>query len=741
MDNGPPYIVKLANLPVTANDEFVEDLFKSRYTSFVKFKIVFDPLSQPLESGVVKKIAFVELLSFSDQSRVLKWHDLYYRGLRRVVIESADFHDFQNCMLFNQENELKLRDVEREFLSGRNRHGWAEDHGRGHEHPNGSSYGRGVLGDHGSSGRHENAGGAASILPRPAQIAQPALQTQAKAVPQHPKSNPFGNAKPVDVLSKLHEMDKHLITIGHTTVTAPDIVEELKGAGGEHVKNPKPLDSASKGTTSGPSLATAKPGLTPAPIPSSVYGQRQSLADILSKNDSDGSGSAKQPVRKSATATPKPQVIKPTILKKKPAVTFPHQPEAEIAGAVSLDGNTDGLQKVESDLQEKPKENEAKAEVGEITKPSESQKSPDHNGHSQRRELKTQETKGDQDEGTKEPRAPKNPRGLKPSRDGAKFESKSKAEVSEKRPVEKEREERGSRFFKNFKSRRDSFEARPPKFSAERRGSQSDELHKNTEEASLEQPGNGKPLRQQNLSERNKAFAASSRPDFKKHLSEITHASEREHKSPRKPRKSRAERGERSERGEKVEVDKLNKLDALEKLDKSEGTLEKDAVAGPKAESEISADGKREPSPKERKSKRGKKSFKKGEKTEGKGGESKTDAQGETKDVVKDNTPREFKSLKKDSNSGEGSKLGEGLDSKTSLAPSANADSATSGEKSQPQLPNGENTANSEATSSRGRGRGGRGGFRGRGGRGGRGRGGRGRGGHREFVSAPKAEP
>lgn len=722
MDSGPPYIVKLANLPVTANDEFVEDLFKSRYTSFVKFKIVFDPLSQPLESGVVKKIAFVELLSFSDQSRVLKWHDLYYRGLRRVAIESADFHDFQNCMSFNQENELKLRDVEREFLSGRNRHGWAEDHGRGHEHQNGSSFGRGVLGNHGNLSRHENMGGAANILHRPA------LQTQPKAVSQHPKSNPFGNAKPVDVLSKLNEMDKHLITIGHTTITAPGIGEELKGAVGESAKNTKSSFSASKDTPSGPSPAPAKPGLTPAPIPSSVYGQRQSLADILSKNDSDGSVSAKQAVRKSATGTPKPQVIKPTILKKKPAITSPHQPETELAAPPSLDGETDGVKKLNSDLNETLKESEAEAEVNDVTKTSESHKSPGHNGHSQRRELKTQEVKGDQEKGAKETRGTKKPRGPKLPRDGAILENKPKAEVSENRPAEKEREERGSRFFKNFKSRRDSFENRPPKFPAERRGSKSDELHKNPEEASLEQPENGRPLRQQNLLERNKAFAASSRPDFKKHLSEITHASEREHKSPRKPRKPRAERGERTE---KNEPEKKNKLDALVKLEKPERPSEKDAVTELKAESEISADGKREPSPKERKSKRGKKFPKKGEKTEGKG-ESKRDAPGETKEGLKDNKPKELRSLRKDT------KPGEGPDVRTTLLPSTNADSATNGENLLPQLSNGEITTNNDATSSRGRGP--RGGFRGRGGRGGRGRGGRGRGGHRELLSAPKAD-
>lgn len=61
--SGPPYIIKLLNLPVTANDSFVQDLFQSRFTPYVKFKIVTDPASNILETHVIRQVAFVELES------------------------------------------------------------------------------------------------------------------------------------------------------------------------------------------------------------------------------------------------------------------------------------------------------------------------------------------------------------------------------------------------------------------------------------------------------------------------------------------------------------------------------------------------------------------------------------------------------------------------------------------------------------------------------------------------------
>ena len=115
--SGPPYIIKLLNLPVTANDSFVQDLFQSRFTPYVKFKIVTDPASNILETHVIRQVAFVELESASDMSKALKWHDLYYKANRRVTVEVADFNDFQNCIKFNQEHEREIMQIQQEFIA------------------------------------------------------------------------------------------------------------------------------------------------------------------------------------------------------------------------------------------------------------------------------------------------------------------------------------------------------------------------------------------------------------------------------------------------------------------------------------------------------------------------------------------------------------------------------------------------------------------------------------------------
>ena len=107
----------MLNLPVTANDSFVQDLFQSRFTPYVKFKIVTDPASNILETHVIRQVAFVELESASDMSKALKWHDLYYKANRRVTVEVADFNDFQNCIKFNQEHEREIMQIQQEFIA------------------------------------------------------------------------------------------------------------------------------------------------------------------------------------------------------------------------------------------------------------------------------------------------------------------------------------------------------------------------------------------------------------------------------------------------------------------------------------------------------------------------------------------------------------------------------------------------------------------------------------------------
>lgn len=210
-DGGPPYIVKLTNLPVTCNDLFIEDLFRSRYMSFVKFKILIDPSTEPLESHNIRKIAFVELMSSQDMNKALKWQDLYYKASKRVIVEYAEFDDFQHSIAFNQEHEVELKQLLEDFLSGklvpqsdryRYQHGSSSPpkrHDRLHNFPDST------LGRRAGSRLAEN------HLSNDADSRTPPLR-------KPNKPNPFGGAKPVDVVAKLHELDDKLVAINHTTI-------------------------------------------------------------------------------------------------------------------------------------------------------------------------------------------------------------------------------------------------------------------------------------------------------------------------------------------------------------------------------------------------------------------------------------------------------------------------------------------------------------------------------------------
>lgn len=537
----------------------MEDLFRSRYTSFVKFKIVFDPSSQPLETGVVKKIAFVELPTFADQNKVLKWHDLYYRGSRRVVIEMADFEDFKSCMAFNQQHEQQLRDVEREFLAGRNRHGWAEDHGRGmvgHDNMSGGhgnqflGYGRGILGDNASHlhrgeqihSRPANTG--FQSTPQPPALLQHPRNT---SVSDHPKPNPFGNAKPVDILLKEREFEKHVITINHTTIKTAGVMETPSEANGvqppvksEPVKK-EPVRSESVKNVPSPQEPSLpkKPGFAPAPIPSSVYGQKQSLADILSKNDSDLAVSPK-PTRKSATATPKPQVAKPTILKKKPAVTASHnekedenpEPEKEVAATKVESG--DSVAELSVETKQPVNEIEAGSVVGETPVPILAAAKESTVKPNRRKELTSREKRDSLREYPRERGSRRGSRENKPreARTGA---SELEPKLS---PVEPKKENEEQNLAEESEESKQSKWPRKAREPRERKGSRNAEFTpRGAKVATGEDLEQGPKSRIHNLSERNKSFASSNRPDFKKHLSEMTNAMEREQKNSRKSRR------------------------------------------------------------------------------------------------------------------------------------------------------------------------------------------------------------
>lgn len=347
LDNGPPYIVKLSNIPVTSNDAFINDLFHSRFTPLVKFKILFDPFSQPLELGIVKKIAFVELPSFESQNKVSKWQDVVYKGSRRVTIEVADFNDFQQSMRFNQENHQELLRVEQTFLSSRPRFGHIDEgvSGRGRPTMGRSPGGMPLDNIPGPGSQHHFAPQLRNRRLSNNEISQPAptsdnLIDRPGPKLSKPKPNPFGTAKPVDVLAHLHEIEKNIVTHHHTTMRAP-------WAGGNDQK---------------PSVH----GLLNSNIPDSGLGWNQtggpkkSLADIL--GSSKAKDHTRNPRASSANSTPKPIVKKPTVLMKKPAVVTP-EPQAQVQAQVQaksqdLDGNVESteakLSQVSLKSEEKP---------------------------------------------------------------------------------------------------------------------------------------------------------------------------------------------------------------------------------------------------------------------------------------------------------------------------------------------------------------------------------------------------
>lgn len=402
-DNGPPYIVKLLNLPVTSDDSFVVDLFESRYTPFVKFKIVVDPVSSPLETHVIKKVAFVELTNYQDMTKVLKWMDLYYKGSRRVVIEPADFADFQHCISYNQQHEQELFQLLDDFIAGR-------VHERQANHHQDRLGGRRLPGmplPDSTNGNHPRTEftrqpQTPALGPQtPALGPQtPALGTPAPApapAPAKPKPNPFGNAKPVDILAKEKEYESRIININHTTV-------RTVGSDEQPEKEPRRLSQSKPRRPSinllkrpanalpPPPQSPPKPTLSPAAVPPSSWGSKASglsLADILGSQKNDSSSAVGKKV--SAKNSPKPTVVKPVILKKKTPVATP-QVDLTVKESDYIKQESD--KKLDQEVKEKELEIEHKLkQINETLSKTESAKDeqplPDTNGDAATKEAET----------------------------------------------------------------------------------------------------------------------------------------------------------------------------------------------------------------------------------------------------------------------------------------------------------------------------------------------------------------
>ena len=327
LDNGPPYIVKLSNLPVNSNDAFISDLFRSRFTPMVKFKILFDPFSQPLELGIIKKIAFVELPTFASQNKVAKWQDVIYKGSRRVLIEVADFNDFQQSMRFNQEHHQELLKVEQAFFS-KPRHGHMDDNTHGRKPGFGRAAGGMPLDSAPLPGKQHHFGPKLQtrrLSNEDSRLSnltagEGATSETAHEGPIKPKPNPFGSAKPVDVLARQHEIEKNLIVKQHTIMRAP-WADDPKAA----PDTPKRLPNSWVHDTE--------------LNPHAANGPKKSLADILGR--SKVKGQTKNPRAASSNLPPKAVAKKPTVLMKKPATSTPEPQSKE---QVSTDGKANESQ-------------------------------------------------------------------------------------------------------------------------------------------------------------------------------------------------------------------------------------------------------------------------------------------------------------------------------------------------------------------------------------------------------------
>lgn len=281
----PPFIVKLSSLPLLADEPFVEDLFRSRYTPVVKIKVVFDPLLSPLTTHVLRKVAFVEVKDIAEYQKVLRWFDCYYRPGKRVIIDAANFDNFQQTMMFNSEHGRELEALAQE---GPKPDRW----------------------DRGGSLPAREVQGAPAPAPVPAKVSS------------KPRLNPFGNAKPVDIATKEKEIEKKVINInGTTSLTVgedDDPEHALKSYRSRRRHLPESISILKRNENQ--DKPVQKLTLNPSPeIPVSLQ-PNQSLAELLAKTPEKNTEKAKAEIRKS----------KPTILKKKVTTPELEEPTTEI---------------------------------------------------------------------------------------------------------------------------------------------------------------------------------------------------------------------------------------------------------------------------------------------------------------------------------------------------------------------------------------------------------------------------
>ncbi|SCV05667.1 LANO_0H12530g1_1 [Lachancea nothofagi CBS 11611] len=106
---GPPYIVKFAHLPSQFTGPEIEDLFQTKCTKFIKFKLFWELNKKPSVGAALKnssffdlnftrdsKVAFTELYSARDMDKILNNWTEPLRELYDIVVTPADFADFKH---------------------------------------------------------------------------------------------------------------------------------------------------------------------------------------------------------------------------------------------------------------------------------------------------------------------------------------------------------------------------------------------------------------------------------------------------------------------------------------------------------------------------------------------------------------------------------------------------------------------------------------------------------------------
>ncbi|AET39164.1 Psp2p Ecym_4085 [Eremothecium cymbalariae DBVPG len=162
-----PYIIKFSNLPSKFSNFEIEDLFRTKFTRFMKFKMFWELNKNPsLDSTSVfdknftkaSKVSFVQVYSFRDMDKIMSQWREPLMDIHAIKVEPAEFSDFQNYVNKHTLLTPTCADPAKPY------------HGAG-----------------------------AAKLDAPKTVTT--QQTK-------PKSNPFGDAKPVDTQAKILQIEE-----------------------------------------------------------------------------------------------------------------------------------------------------------------------------------------------------------------------------------------------------------------------------------------------------------------------------------------------------------------------------------------------------------------------------------------------------------------------------------------------------------------------------------------------------